>query len=316
MTARTQVSQSPPQHEPIALDRSLNLTTLARAALSALALRFRTADEPVYRDVALLGSLAAAIANPDLRAMAGVALPALGVRPTRAAVWRFATRHAYERAANAALACQADRLTPAWATKNVLASDLDLPTEGCVLISVHHFHQRLAFARLSSLVKDLGAVGTFEPLPRERLSTPPQLRISLAERRRRARSHYSHAVFGDRLYSSRTAPRAGLDLLKCGGSLIVVPDFAGADIGMVLGRQVTISRAPMWWAQKADCPIVPFVVSPPDAPGQPWRLWCGKPIEPNWQAVATALETCIRLAPTVWTAWRAWSAAPAANLYE
>jgi hypothetical protein len=278
--------------------------------MTALSARLHWTSEPDRLDVARLGALACLIGRARMRKVAAAAVRALGASPTRTDTWAFAWHWWYQRATWGGLAYQADQLTPAWAERHVEVVPASLPDGGCILISIHHFQQRLAFARLSTLVEELGGVSRFEPLPP---SDPDLTRTSLgvdAQARLRARSRFAHQVFGPRVYSPRTAPRRGLELLRRGGSLIVLSDFFGRQPVCVLGKRMLVPLGPLWWAAQSGRPIVPFVLSPTSGERHRWRLWCGQPIAPKPTELAGALEECIRRSPTAWTGWQPWYEAP------
>ncbi len=278
------------------------LGRLVRAALSA---RLSIGDETVYADVAQLGAFAGLIGGARMRNVAAAAVQTLESSPTTLATWRFAWNWWYQRAACGALAYQAARLDSGWAERHIAAPD-SLPGDGCVLISVHHFNQRLAFARLSSCVTELGAVSMFEPLA----ESDPQISktdfAASAQARLRSRSRFSHEVFGPRLYQPGTAARQGLELLRHGGSLIVLSDFLGREPARLLGKRWLLPPGPMWFAEQSGRPIVPFVLSPTRDHDRPWQLWCGEPIAPTLVALSAALEECVRGWPTAWSGWPAW----------
>jgi hypothetical protein len=300
----------PPRFDPVAgyefAGRHRLLGGLVLATLSA---RLKLGTEPAYAEMAQLGALAGLIGRSRMRTVAAAAVRALGTRPTTAATWRFAWSWWYQRATCGALSYQADRLTPAWAERHVAAPE-SLPSGGSVLIGVHHFNQRLAFARLSALVEELGVVSMFEPLA----ASDPQLRATGVEANARARlrtrSRFCHQVFGPRIYPPGSAPRRGLELLRRGGSLIVMSDFFGHEPACLLGKRWLLPRGPVWLARQSGCPLVPFVVSPAPGQAQDWQLWCGEPIPATLTALGEALEECIRRSPTAWTGWPAWYAAP------
>jgi hypothetical protein len=188
-----------------------------------------------------------------------------------------------------------------------------MPADGCILLSVHQFNQRVGFARLSMAVHELGAVSMFE-LRMEGEPDPPTIeRVPDTEPRDRARSRFARWVFGERIYSPPFAARGGLELLRRGGSLIVLSDFLGRDLACVLGRQIPVPNGAVWLAQRSGRAIVPFVLSPQTRRPQFWQLWCGEPIAPTRPALIAALEECIRRSPTSWTGWPAWYEAPASQ---
>jgi hypothetical protein len=283
---------------------------LGGLVLAALSARLHLSREPAYGDVAQLGALACLIGGRHTRRVVAAALQALGHNPTTAATWRFAWNWWYQRAISRVLDYQADRLTPAWTERHVVAASESLPRGGCVLVSVHNFNQRLAFARLNTLVDELGIVSRFEPLP----ESDPQLNKTGfgldAQARQRARSRFNHQVFGPRVYPPRTAARRGLELLRQGGSLIVLSDFFGRQPVCIFGKRWLLPPGAIWWAEQSGRPIVPFLLSPVPDHRQQWQLWFGEPIPATREALGGALEECIRRWPTAWAGWRLWYASP------
>jgi hypothetical protein len=281
-----------------------------RLVLAALSVRFRFSQEPVYAEMAWITALAGVLGNPPMRHISAMAVAALGAEPTRAAAWRFAWRWWYERATGEVLAYQADRLTPQWALQHVEAP-AGLPPGGAILVSVHHFYELQAFARLSAAVDELGATSLFEPVvdnDPELLSVSPMLNET---ERLRALSRFTRRVFGPRVYRPSVAARRGLELLRRGGYLVVLADFFGKEQACILGRQIPVAQGPIWWAEQSGRPIVPFLAAPPVRPGALWQLWCGEPIAASRPAITGAVEDCIRRLPTAWMSWRGWSECPA-----
>jgi hypothetical protein len=111
------------------------------------------------------------------------------------------------------------------------------------------------------------------------------------------------------MFAPAVAARQGVELLRRGGSLIVLPDFSGDAVSPILGRSISIAQGPLWLARRTGRPIVPFALIPPRRDRR-WRLWCGEPIPATPKALASTLEGCIRRLPTTWAYWRGWHAAP------
>jgi hypothetical protein len=283
---------------------------LGRLVSAGLSVQSRLSNGPRYTEVATVGALAGLVGSARNREVAAAALRALGSTPTIAATWLFAWRWWYQRCAGGVLDYQADRVTLAWAEQHV-AAPASVPNGGCILVSVHNFTQRLAFARLGSLFDDLGGVGLFEPLPEGDPSLTQTSFGADAAAQVRARSRFSHEVVGPRLFSPRWAPRRGLELLRSGGSLIVLIDFFGREPVNVLGKCMQVPSGPLWWAAQSGRPIVPFAISPTHGDRQPWQLWCGESVDATPSGLASAIEECVRRAPTAWAGWPAWYAAPA-----
>ena len=166
---------------------------------AALRVRLLLSRDLVYADAASVGGLVGLVASRRMRRAAAAAVEALGVRPNRLAAWRFASAWWYQRVADGVLAFQADQLTAAWADAHVTAPD-PLPGNGCILLSVHQFNQRLAFARLSTTVEELGAVSMFETVLPADPDVPSAGHVVSLEGRHTARSLFAERVFGDRMY--------------------------------------------------------------------------------------------------------------------
>ncbi len=286
--------------------------TLGRFALSALSARLLLSDEPGYEDIARTCALLGLASDGRMRQVAAAAVRALGRGPTGAATLRFAWSWWYQRAACAALAYQADRLTPAWVDSHV-AAPRALPADGCILVSIHHFNQRLGFARLSMLVEELGTVAHFRPLSETEPDLAQTDHVLDARTRVRTLSRFCQRVFGPRMYSPRSGPRRGLELLRRGGSMIVLSDYVGRVPARILGKRWFLPPGAIGLAEQSGRPIVPFVLSPTVGQRQRWQLWCGEPIAPKQSELAGALEECIRRSPTAWTGWQPWYAAPWAS---
>jgi hypothetical protein len=283
--------------------------TLARFVLATLSARLRLSGEPGYLELARTCAILGLMSDGRMRQVAAAALRALGSDPSAAATWRFAGSWWYQRAACAALSYQADRLSLAWFEKHV-APPRAVPADGCILVSIHHFNQRLGFARLSMLVEELGAVAHFQPLSESNPDLAQADRVLNAGARTRTLSRFCHQFFGPRIYSPRTAPRRGIELLRRGGSIIVLSDYLGRVPASIFGKRWSLPPGAIWLAEQSGRPIVPFVLSPTTGhPGQ-WQLWCGEPIAPTQTELGRALEECIRRSPTTWTGWQPWFAAP------
>jgi hypothetical protein len=282
---------------------------LGRLVLAGLSVRLQLSSEPAFTNLAQFGALAGVIGGRRMRQVIRGALRARGSDPTSAATRQFAWSWWYQRSASSVLSYQADRVTPSWAERHVAALE-SLPSGGCVLVAVHQFNQRVAFARLTRLVAQLGCVSMFEPLA----ESDPRLNTTGfgidARSKVRAASRYCHQVFGTRMFPPRTAARPGLELLRRGGSLVVLSDFFGREPIDVLGKRLFVPRGALWWAAQSGRPIVPFALSPGADERQKWQLWCGEPIPATLTALGDALEQCIRRSPTAWTGWPAWYAAP------
>jgi hypothetical protein len=278
-----------------------------RLALLGLALSLRLAgSQSVSTHVASISALYAVVRDSRLRAAAPDALAALG-RPAGALeAWRFAFGVCHESARDAAIAYQSHRVTSAWVARHVQFTGAPPPTQPCVLVTIHHAHQRFGFLMLSERLPRLGLVANFVPLPpgEQRQDLPP------AWNRRAALSQFLRRAFEERVYHPSRAARPGLELLR-GGSLVLLPEFfPGGQSARIFERVVSVGEGPVWLAQRTGRPLVPFVVVPD---GPHWRVWCGQPIEPSVPALAAALETCIRHAPAAWSGWRDWHAAPRAR---
>jgi hypothetical protein len=282
---------------------------IQRAILAALSARLKLSRRPVHHEMAWITAYVGLIGNPIMRRVAAAAIQALGETPTREAVWRFTWDWWYQRATGEILAYQADRLTPEWATHNISRPNR-LPDGGCVLVSVHQFHQLVAFAGLGVSVAELGATSLFEPLSVDDPDFGKPSAILDARERLRRLSHFSHRIFGSRLYPPSVAARRGLELLDRGGYLVVLADFYGKDMTCLFGKEVPVADGPIWFAQHSGRPIVPFLVSPPAVRTQTWNLWCGESIPPTRAALVAAVEDCIRAAPTTWMSWRGWYESP------
>jgi hypothetical protein len=279
--------------------------------LATLSARLEFSSGPTYIDSALLAAVGAALANRQMRRVAAAVVHTLGHKPTPRATWRFALAWWYRRMVDEVLSYQLDRLSLPWLEEHVSVVGTP-PTEGCILLSVHQWNQRLAFARLSLAIEELGLVSMWQPLPPDDPDLHIDARSMHPDSRHRALSRLSHLMFGSRIYSPQVAARRGLELLRRGGSLIVLADFYGQDLTPVLGRLIPVADGVVWLARQTACPIVPFVLSPV-APGRGWQLRYGEPIRNSRPALIEAVEQTIRQRPSTWMSWRGWYNSPPAH---
>lgn len=281
-----------------------------RVVLAVLARQQQSSAEPVYADLARLGATLGVLGNRHMTHVAAAAVTALGMRTTAAVVWRFAWQWWYQRSVDELLAYQADRLTPAWATRHVLAPER-LPPPGSILLSIHQYNLPVAAARAVQLVSELGVVSMMDPQPTGADNAMADSFLLPSGPRARALARFYGQIFEERLYTPTAAARQGLQLLQRGGSLIVLADFYGRVFGSILGKRIPVAQGPVWLARRSGRPIVPFLLIPPRRPELPWQLWCGEPIEPSPTAVVATLEAAIRRLPSTWMSWRGWRSAPA-----
>jgi hypothetical protein len=280
-----------------------------RLVLKALARQARSTTDPVYSGLARVGATLGVVANGRMRNVATTAVTALGTRPSAAAVWRFNWDWWYQRSVDELIACQADRLTPEWAAKHVIAPDRPPPESG-ILLSMHQFNLTVAAARAVQLVHDLAVVSVIEPVPAGDADLANDgFLLPEADRARAVGDFYSR-TFDGRLFAPSVAARQGLDLLRRGGSLIILPEFYGERAGPVLGRSISVAEGPLWLAQTSGRPIVPFLLIPPPAGEDRWRLWWGEPLPISYGAIVSMVESGLRRLPSTWPYWRGWHAAP------
>jgi len=256
-----------------------------------------------------MGATLGLLGNPRMRQVATAALDALGVAPTRKRVWNFAWRWWYQRTVDELLAYQIAGVTDEWAERKVAVRGT-IPVEGCILVSMHQFSHHVALARAVSLVEDLGVVSMLDPQPYDYTPQPrDDFLIPRAERISRLARFYRE-MLGDRIFPPGIAARRGLELLRDGGSLIVLADFFGSHRDRVLGRSIPVADGPVWWAQRSDRALVPFFVALPGGANGRWQLVFGDQIPASRAALVAALETMIRQLPTTWMSWRGWYASP------
>jgi hypothetical protein len=277
--------------------------------LAALSQQRRSTVDPVYMGLARVGATLGLVGHRHMRAVAAAAVQALGAAPSTPAVWRFAWEWWYQRSVDELIAIQADLLTPQWAAEHVRPPDRT-PPAGSVLLSVHQFNLAVAAARAVQLVRDLGVVSLLDLGPGDVAAGSDGFLVPPQERMHALRRFYGR-IFHQRMYPPEVAARRGLELLRRGGSLIVLPEFYGDVCGPILGRNISVATGPVWLARRAPAPIVPFLLIPSHGRRDDWRLWCGDPIEASHEAVVSALEAAVRRLPTTWAYWRGWYAAPA-----
>jgi hypothetical protein len=248
------------------------------------------------------------VGHRHMREVALSAVTALMGRVSRGAALRFAWHWWYQRSLDELIAIQADRLTPQWAVQHVRPPDRP-PPAGSILLSMHQFNLTVAAARAVQLVDQLGVVSVLDLEQEEDGVAGEGFLIPTRNRLRALRSFYAR-TFNGRMFAPTVAARRGLELLRAGGSLIVLPEFYGDVCGPVLGRSISVAEGPVWLARNAPAPIVPFLLLPPRRSTDQWRLWCADPIEPSYEAMVASVEHTIRRLPTTWPYWRGWHAAP------
>lgn len=266
----------------------------------------RRAPRPVWRWPAMALAMARLAVDSEARGVAEHALPALGRRPTRVRRWRFSWRLFLQHETDVLLGLQAPRLTRAWAGRRVARVGA-LPEGGAILITPHHANMHIGFLKLSTLAPRLGFVAS-TPAGGIEGSRPEQIMY------RQVRHLYARA-FGPRLLLPVEVRRRGLPMLAAGEYLIIAPEAYDAPShrwppGSLLGHAVPLAPGPVWLARRSGRPIVPFLTLPA---GPGWVLWIGAPIAPTHQAVAAALDACIRRSPPSWGLgwWLDWLQAPA-----
>jgi hypothetical protein len=247
-------------------------------------------------------------------------LTACGSPPTRFRCLVLSWARCFEQAAQRLLTLQMERIAQPWLDEHV-SIDGELPSNGAILLTVHHRAARLGLlavadrmGRLASIVGD-PALTAFDPAVELRALDGNSVRALYLRQ-----WHLSQRkIFGDRIFGRHEAGRKGLQFLTEGGYLVVFADSfeptvapCAEDGAAVLGRVVAVPRGPVWFAQRSGRPIVPFVVTP-EGPG--WRVWLGEAIPPTQPAVVGALEDCIRRAQASWqpTLAMRWLAAPPAS---
>ncbi len=278
-------------------------TVVRRILVATLAARLRLTSEPTYRDTARLSALFAAAANPRQRRVAAAAVHALDRTPDHLAVWRFTVGWWHERMVDEILSYQIDRMTRAWVRERIALTGAPLPPGGSILLSIHQWNQRLAFARLADVCADLGLVSMWQPTASD--DAPRSARSLGLDQRQLSLSRASFEIFGPRVYSPLVAARRGLELLRAGGSLIVLADFFGQSLTPILGHAIPIADGVAWLAEQSGSPIVPFLMSPESGSGG-WKVACGERIESTQASVNAQVERAIRTVPTTWMSWRGW----------
>jgi lauroyl/myristoyl acyltransferase len=287
---------------------------VARAGVSAF-LGLTPDDRPTWHMAAATSATLAVCTDRAAYRQARAALTALGQPATRQQTARFAWDLWYQRASNAVLAYQGDRVTDAWAAAHIQI-DGRPPTGGAILVSVHHTNQLLGFVRMQSVIEQLGVIGMFEPTdhPAVTATQPPPLprpwRMDESYRRLML-SRLLRRIFGPRLFAPFAALRPGLQLLRDGGSLILLPDhYERGTRATLLGRQISVAEGAVVLSQRTGRPIVPCGLIP--LPGRRFRLWFGEPLAVSQAAVVQALEDCVRRAPEAWIGWGDWYRSPRA----
>ena len=170
------------------------------------------------------------------------------------------------------LSYQIDRMTRAWVRERVSLSDPPLPQGGAILLSIHQWNQRLAFARLADVTTELGW---------SRCGGRPRLTIRGWRVRRVStlRTAASWHSVGPASRSSargcfRRAWQPGVvsKLLNAGGSLIVLADFYGQSLTPILGHLIPVADGVAWLAEQSGPPdrAIPDVTGVLDGAGGRW----------------------------------------------
>ncbi len=260
---------------------------------------------PVWRlPAALLASLCL-LSDVQGRRLDAALLSALDRPGTRRMRWQMHWMRVYLQQTDRLLSLQAARYTQAWVERHV-ACDSQLPSGGAILIAPHHTQHFLGTVTLRGMVDHLGAISAPTPDPEHVPYMDPTLMLGWRQ------VHIQRTrVLPYHIFTPHEAGRKGLRLLREGGYLIVLSDFAPprTPLSPLLGRAWAIPRGAVWLAQRSGKPIIPYMIVPHRFG---WRLWIGEPVVPTQDGVRDGIEACLRQSPSGW--WRevamAWLAAP------
>lgn len=271
---------------------------------------------PIWRLPAALLATGRALLDRRTRQLAGDALRALDRPDTRLARWRFCWLIAYHTETNLLLGMQGDRLSDAWAGQHVVCPALP-PRGGAVITTVHHANTRAGALRFSGSIGPLGALVAQNFGLDESPGADPRSLSSVMVPYSRAAANLRARTFGANIFRGSGGVRAALRFLRGDGYLIIQPDPMRGDKERrpVLGRAFPLAPGTAWFARQSGKPLVPYMVIPT---WHGWRIWVGEPIVPTMECVATAMEDCIRAAPTTWHPdyWRAWYESPPWSEYS
>jgi hypothetical protein len=275
---------------------------------------------PIWRVPSVILACGDRATNADTYRLSRALLVACGLPPTRYRCWALSWARCFEQAEQRLLTLQMKRLSRRWLDRRVRIEG-ELPPGGAILLTVHHRAARLGLLALADRVDRLATIAGDPALaafdPEAELHTLDANAVRALYLRQWLLSQ--RKIFGGRILGRHEAGRKGLRFLEEGGYLVVFADvFAprvappDEDMAAVLGRVVAIPRGPAWFGQRSGRPIIPFVVI---SEGSRWRIWLGEAIPPTQDAVAGALDQCIRRAPAGWQSTMAmsWLGAPPAS---
>lgn len=271
----------------------------------------RLAPRPVWRFPALALAAARWFFDGTMASTYDALLVACGQPLTRRRRWRMRFASLFRHEVARLLLLQSERITPAW-VRSQFRIQGSLPSDGAILVTPHHTGGTCLSILLTSLGKYVGTISIVPDDPAEcaHLSRSTQAEYRLL----RASTAYNRTL-GSLCFRPHEAGRKGLRLLGAGGYLIVAADGFNLawSLGPLLGRAVPLPQGPIWFAQRANKPIVPIIAI---LEKRGWRVWLGTPIPPllaTQETLARAIEECIVRAPESWHRGlaAAWAKAPA-----
>jgi len=256
----------------------------------------------IWRAPAFVSACARMVFDDSARALARGLSGALGRRTWRAR-WGLRWSLCFQYEAEQLLTVQADKLSQEWITNQIRIRGA-LPPDGAILVSVHHLMRWPSYQRLALSVDHIGNI-TMEP-QLDNLTVLAQV-DAVTQRQLRARHGLQQRKNGPRDFYWHNGSREVLHFLAEGGYAIFLIDvfIHGWPPGTVFDKLMPIPRGPIWFAKRTGKPIIPLMLTPAR---QAWELIVGDAIEPTHDALAQALEECIRRAPSMWrrdhaTAW-------------
>ena len=122
---------------------------------------------------------------------------------------------------------------------------------------------------------------------------------AVTQRRLRALQPLRARIAPWRDFYWHSGSREVLRFLRSGGYAVFMIDvfIDGWPLRGVFNKAMPIPQGPIWFAERTNKPIVPFMLIPTH---RGWELSVGEPIEPTLEALAAALERCVRDAPAMW----------------
>ena len=186
----------------------------------------RPFPRPVWRLPAILLATINTVIDRDGRKLTHALLAALGKPTTGVAQWQLHWKRCYQAQTDLLLSVQARRITRQWALTHIHCRS-PLPTDGAILVSIHHSGSLRGMVALSARLHPIGVI-TDNP----RFSDTVSVMDSTMRRQLRATEAMRELVYGERIFKIRHAGRSGLKLLRNCGYLVILADSFWDDAPM------------------------------------------------------------------------------------